>query len=129
MKNGPYFMGIDGGTESVRVGVFDQEGTPIGFASRSYALRHPHPGWAEQDPNEWWSALVAAVKEVMNENDIAPEAIAGISLDATTCTVVAVDAQNQVLRPAILWMDVRAAPQARRIAETGDAALTYNGFA
>ncbi len=129
MKNGPYFMGIDGGTESVRVGVFDQEGTPIGFASRSYALRHPHPGWAEQDPNEWWSALVVAVKEVMSENDIAPEAIAGISLDATTCTVVAVDAQNQVLRPAILWMDVRSAPQARRIAETGDAALKYNGFA
>ncbi len=129
MKSGPYFMGIDGGTESVRVGVFDQEGTPIGFSSRTYALRHPHPGWAEQDPNEWWSSLVTAVKEVMSENNIPPEAIAGISLDATTCTVVAVDEQNRILRPAILWMDVRAAPQAQRIAETGDAALKYNGFA
>ncbi len=129
MKSGPYFMGIDGGTESVRVGVFDQEGTPVGFSSRTYALRHPRPGWAEQDPHEWWSSLVSAVKAVMSENNIAPEAIAGISLDATTCTVVAVDEQNQVLRPAILWMDVRAAPQAQRIAETGDAALKYNGFA
>ena len=128
MKSGPYFMGIDGGTESVRVGVFDQEGTPIGLASRAYALKHPHPGWAEQDPDEWWSSLVAAVREVMSENDIPREAIAGISLDATTCTVVALDERNRVLRPAILWMDVRASDQARRIAETGDAALKYNGY-
>src|ERR1700730_435120 len=129
MKNGPYFMGIDGGTESVRVGVFDQEGTPVGFASCAYALRHPRPGWAEQDPEEWWSSLVAAVREVMNKNDIAREAIAGISLDATTCTVVVLDEQDRVLRPAIIWMDIRAADQARRITETGDAALKYNGFA
>ncbi len=129
MKSGPYFMGIDGGTESVRVGIFDQEGTPIGFSSHAYALRHPHPGWAEQDPAEWWTSLVIAVRDVMSKNAIAPEAIAGISLDATTCTVVAVDKQNRVLRPAILWMDVRAASQAQRIAETGDAALKYNGFA
>jgi len=129
MKSGPYFMGIDGGTESVRVGVFDQEGTPIGFASCPYALTHPHPGWAEQNPSEWWSSLVTAVREVMSKNAIDREAIAGISLDATTCTVVAVDEQNRVLRPAIMWMDVRAADQARRIAETGDPALKYNGFA
>jgi FGGY-family pentulose kinase len=129
MKNGPYFMGIDGGTESVRVGVFDQEGTPVGFASCAYALRHPRPGWAEQDPEEWWSSLVAAVREVMSKNDIAREAIAGISLDATTCTVVVLDEQDRVLRPAIIWMDIRAADQARRITETGDAALKYNGFA
>ncbi len=129
MKSGPYFMGIDGGTESVRVGVFDQEGTPMGFASRTYALKHPRPGWAEQDPDEWWSSLVAAVKEVMSKNNIAREAIAGISLDATTCTVVALDKYDRVLRPAIIWMDVRAADQARRVAKTGDPALKYNGFA
>ncbi len=129
MVSGPYFMGIDGGTESVRVGVFDQEGTPVGFASCVYALKHPRPGWAEQDPDEWWSSLVAAVKEVMSRNNIAPKEIAGISLDCTTCTVVALDADDRVLRPAIIWMDIRAVDQARRIAETGDAALKYNGRA
>ena len=126
---GPYFMGIDGGTESVRVGIFDQDGAPAGFASCAYPLRHPRPGWAEQDPDEWWSALVVATREVMSKNSIPREAIAGISLDATTCTVVALDKQNRPLRPAIIWMDVRAANQARRIAETGDPALKYNGFA
>lgn len=129
MKSGPYFMGIDGGTESVRVGVFDQEGTPAGFASRTYTLKHPRPGWAEQDPDEWWSSLVVAVREVMSKNNIAHEAIAGISLDATTCTVVALDKYDRILRPAIIWMDVRAASQARRVAKTGDAALKYNGYA
>ena len=129
MKSGPYFMGIDGGTESVRVGVFDQEGTPVGFASSIYALKHPRPGWAEQDPDEWWSSLVSAVKEVMSKNHIAREAIAGISLDATTCTVTVLDKYDRVLRPAIIWMDVRAVDQARRVAKTGDAALKYNGFA
>lgn len=127
MQNGPYFMGIDGGTESIRVGIFDQEGTPISFASCPYSLSHPHSGWAEQDPDEWWSSLVLAVREAMSKHAIVPESIAGISLDATTCTVVALDEYNHVLRPAILWMDVRAADQARRIAETRDPALKYNG--
>lgn len=129
MVHGPYFMGMDGGTESVRVGVFDHEGTPVGFASCTYALKHPRPGWAEQDPDEWWSSLVMAVREVMRESGIAPQEIAGISVDSTTCTVVALDEYDRVLRPAIMWMDVRAADQARRIAQTGDAALKYNGFA
>ena len=47
MTDGPYFLGFDGGTESMRVGIFDGEGTPITFAAEPYALKHPRPGWAE----------------------------------------------------------------------------------
>ncbi len=129
MSEGPYLMGIDGGTESIRVGIFDLEGTPIVFASEIYSLKHPHPGWAEQDPGEWWSCLVAAVRKAVSEGGISPEEIAGVSVDATTCTVVALDERDRVLRPAILWMDVRASEQARRVQETKDPALKYNGFA
>ncbi|MFL5701900.1 MAG: ribulokinase [Ktedonobacteraceae bacterium] len=129
VASSPYFMGIDGGTESVRVGIFDREGTPIAFAGHAYALKHPRPGWAEQDPDEWWSSLVAAVREAMSKSGARPEEIAGISLDCTTCTVVALDEHDRVLRPAIIWMDIRAAEQARLVAETGDPALKYNGFA
>jgi ribulokinase len=71
---------------------------------------------------------VAAVHEAMSESGVSPEEISGISHDCTSCTVVALDESDQVLRPAILWMDVRAADQARRIGETGDPALKYNGF-
>src|SRR5213078_1863662 len=47
MTDGPYFLGYDGGTESMRVGIFDREGTPITFAAEPYTLKHPRPGWAE----------------------------------------------------------------------------------
>src|SRR5437762_6529047 len=120
MASGPYFLGIDGGTESVRVGIFDREGTQVGSESHTYALRHPRPGWAEQDPDEWWSALVQAVPAALQQAGVRPEEIAGISVDATAATVLAVDADGRALRPAIMWMDVRAFEQAERIAETGD---------
>ncbi len=102
MNDGPYFLGFDGGTESMRVGLFDREGTPITFAAEPYTLKHPHPGWAEQDPAEWWACLVAAVRRAMAQSGIAPEAVAGISLDCTSPTVVALDARDRVLRPALM---------------------------
>lgn len=128
MAEGPYLIGIDYGTESVRVGIFDREGIPLAFASQTYALKHPRSGWAEQNPDEWWSCLIGATREAMEKSGVAPEEIAGLSLDATTCTVVAVDRQDRILRPAIMWMDVRAADEARRLQETGDPALKYNGY-
>ena len=50
MSGGPYALGIDFGTESVRVGIFDMEGTPIVFTGEVYGLAHPYPGWAELTP-------------------------------------------------------------------------------
>src|SRR5256885_8190927 len=87
MVSSLYFIGIDGGTESLRVGIFDQEGTPVGFASRTYTLKHPRPGWAEQDPDEWWASLVAAVRGGMSKSGHVPHQIHGISLYCTTRTV------------------------------------------
>jgi FGGY-family pentulose kinase len=126
--SGPYVLGIDFGTESVRVGIFDLTGRPVVFASQTYPLYHPHPGWAEQRPDEWWSALVLATRRAMAESGVAPQEIAGLGADCTSCTVVAMDQQFRPLRPAIIWMDVRAASQARRIAASGHPALKYNGY-
>jgi FGGY-family pentulose kinase len=125
---GPYVLGIDFGTESVRVGVFDPAGEPRVFASHAYPLRHPHPGWAEQRPEEWWPALVAATRRAVAESGIAAEEIVGLGADCTSCTVVALDERFRPLRPAIIWMDVRAAGQAWRIAASGHPALKYNGY-
>lgn len=126
-RRGPYVLGIDFGTESVRAGIFDVRGQPLAFAATPYQLLHPHPGWAEQSPDEWWSSLVQSVRTVMKLAQIWPEAISGISYDCTTCTVVALDAAGQALRPAIMWMDVRASEQARRIARSTHPARKYNG--
>jgi FGGY-family pentulose kinase len=126
-SGGPYLLGIDFGTESVRVGMFDTSGMPLGFAATPYKLTHPRPGWAEQDPDEWWSALAQSIHKTLELTQIRPEAIAGISYDCTTCTVVALDASGRPLRPAIMWMDVRAADQAHRVAESNHPARKYNG--
>jgi len=127
MAEGPYLMGIDFGTGGVRVGLFDPEGTPVVFREAGYETRHPRPGWAEQDPDAWWSRLVEAVRAALDESGVAPDAIAGIGLDAMACTLVALDDRDRPLRPAIMWMDVRSAEQAVRVQETGDAALKYTG--
>src|SRR5215212_2031400 len=128
MAEGPYLMGIDFGTGGARVGIFDSEGTPVVFTEREFSLKHPRPGWAEQDPDEWWSALVEAVRGAMDESGVPAEEIAGISVDAASSTVLAMDRNDRHLRQAIMWMDVRASDQAGRIAETGNDALTYNGY-
>ncbi len=126
-NGGPYLLGMDMGTESIRVGVFEPTGHALAFAAASYRLSHPRGGWAEQDPDEWWSATVHAVREAMDQAGIDADAVAGICADATTCTVVALDDADRPLRPAIMWMDVRAGEQARRIAQSEHPARRYNG--
>jgi sugar (pentulose or hexulose) kinase len=67
VAEGPYLLGVDFGTGGVRVGIFDSEGTAVAFHAVEYETRHPRPGWAEQDPDEWWSCLVASPREAMEK--------------------------------------------------------------
>ena len=119
--------GVDGGTESIRAGVFDLAGTPLSFASVAYPTAFPAPGWAEQDPADWWAGLGTAVRQAVASASIQPCQVAALSVDSTCCTVVALDARGQALRPALLWMDMRSAAQAARVAACGDEALGVNG--
>jgi FGGY-family pentulose kinase len=122
-----YLLGIDYGTESCRAGIFDVNGRLVSSAATTYKLSHPRPGWAEQDPEEWWSALVQSVNKARGNANVSGDQIAGISLDATTLTLVAIDDAGRHMRPAIMWMDVRAADQARRITRSSHPARKYNG--
>ena len=123
-----FVIGIDGGTESIRVGLFDLEGNLILTRQRPYETHFPQSGWAEQNPEDWWSALKGAMSELLSDSDVAPETIKGIGFDATCCTVVFLDQMMNPLRNALLWMDVRANREAQFIAESGHPALKYNGF-
>jgi len=126
-SQGPYLLGIDLGTESCRAGLFDTSGNLLAAEATPYGLEHPRPGWAEQDPDEWWAALVESVGKVLRAAEVDGESIVGLSADATTCTVVAFDGSGHALRPAIMWMDVRASDQAARISESEHPARKYNG--
>ena len=125
---GPYLMGIDFGTGGARVGIFDQEGAPLVFHGVEWETKFPRPGRAEQDPDEWWSSLVKAVKGALEQSDVSPEEIVGISTDTTGSTIVAVDQNGRHIRPAIMWMDVRASEQAERHRRYRRSALKYNGY-
>jgi FGGY-family pentulose kinase len=121
-----YVLGIDAGTEAIKAGIFDQDGNLIALGSRNYPTHFPHPGWAEQDPNDWWNGLVGAVQDCLKLSPIPADQIRGISADATTCTLLPINAKGDPLRRALLWMDVRATEQAARIHATGHAALRYS---
>ena len=124
---GPYLLGIDFGTESCRAAIFDLRGNPLGFAGTPYKTNFPSPGRAEQSPTDWWEALQASVHRVFDKTGIPAWHIAGISYDATTMTVVAMDKEGNALRDAIMWMDVRATKQAARADEIDHWAKLYNG--
>jgi len=128
MNNAGYLLGIDLGTGGARVGIFDSKGNPIVFCSEKVTLYTPASGRAEQDPDEWWKAICKASKQAVAKSNIDPSLIRGMSFDTTCCTVLLSEDDMVPLRKAIMWMDVRASEQAKRIFESGHDALKYNGY-
>lgn len=121
-----YFLTADGGTESLRARVYDTGGACLGTCAVPYTT-HFTPGRAEQHPADWWRNFVAASKGAIADAGIEPSRIEAIAYATTCCTVVALDENGDALRPAIMWMDVRAHEEAAAVLATGDAALSLNG--
>ena len=120
-------IGVDGGTESLRAGVYDATGRCLGTASHSYDTQFSPGARAEQDPEDWWTAMAVAVREAVARAGVAPDAVQAVAVDTTCCSVVALDADARAVRPAIIWMDVRAGQEASAVLATGDEALSVNG--
>ena len=127
-----YLMGIDAGTGSVRVALFDFRGQNRAYAVAEYGTTYPKNGWAEQSDYEWFEALKKAIPECIKKAGIAADNIAAITCDATTNTLVYLDENDTSVRPPILWMDVRATEEASfidTIREEYDATKFYKpGF-
>lgn len=110
-------LSIDLGTEGARVGAFSTDGHALGTAHRPYPTRFPRPGWAEQDPRDWWEAITAATRELLGSQDCRRAGpVISIAAATTASTVAALDAQGLPLRPAILWMDCRSGAESARTA-------------
>ena len=78
-----YYLGIDIGTSGTKVLLIDDEGMPVASATHEYPLSTPRPLWAEQDPEYWWTASVAGVKDVLEKSEIDPNQIGGIGLSGS----------------------------------------------
>ncbi|HLJ70321.1 MAG TPA: FGGY-family carbohydrate kinase [Roseiarcus sp.] len=113
--DGSFLIGVDVGTTSVKAALFDMAGRAQKTYSSAYATARPAPGWAEQDPADWLSRVLAAIGEL---TAAAPAgAIAGLGLCSQVNTHVFVDEKGEALLPAILWQDGRCAEDARQIDE------------
>lgn len=120
-----FLLAIDIGTEGARAGVFDDGGRRLADASASYLTSYPRPGWAEQNPLDWWRSAVQAARTALTEASVTRVDAVGVATTASSVVVLGADARP--LRPALLWMDSRAAAESRRTAETDHPALRYAG--
>ena len=108
------FLGIDLGTSGIRALLIDENGAPIGSAERHYSVSVPQPGWSEQDPADWVSALEGSVAELQLQFR-AFEDLKGIGIAGHMHGATLLDASGKVLRPCILWNDVRSELEAAQL--------------
>lgn len=116
-------IGVDVGTSGTKAIAMNAEGKLLASALKEYPLHSPKPGWAEQDPADWRRATLEALAELASQ--ITPGDVLAIGLTGQMHGSVFLDAENQVLRPALLWCDQRTADQCDAITEKagGEAAL------
>lgn len=112
---GTYLLGIDIGTSACKIAVFDQKGRLMASRTGGYRVYYPHPGWAEQDPEEWWNAVCQTLPEALEEGHIDPQEIAGIGVAGQSWSAIALDHAGQVLCRTPIWMDTRASEICREM--------------
>ncbi len=101
------FVGVDLGTSAAKLLLVDEAGAILNEVTREYPLSFPHPGWSEQAPEDWWKACLEGVPELLRGFDASQ--VAGIGAGGQMHGLVALDAEDRVIRPAILWNDGRTA--------------------
>ena len=104
-----FFIGVDLGTSAVKLLLMDENGKIEKIVSKEYPLYFPHPGWSEQKPEDWFAQSMAGIKELVSECDRTQ--VKGISFGGQMHGLVALDENDDVIRPAILWNDGRTGKQ------------------
>ena len=102
-------IGLDVGTSGAKCIAADEDGRVLASSTQEYPLYTPRPGWAEQNPDDWFEACVRGLNAILPKVDRG--AIAGVSFSGQMHGLVALDGENRVIRPAILWCDQRTEKQ------------------
>ncbi len=110
-----HYLGIDVGTTTVKALVVDEDGTVAGEAESPLEVSMPSPGWSEQDPGDWWNGAVDAVRASTRSAGV--QEIRAIGLSGQMHSSVLLDEDDRVIRPAMLWNDVRTTAQCQFITE------------
>jgi len=112
------FLGIDIGTTGAKSLIMDEKGKCLNKNTMPYELCTPQPGWAEQNPEDWWDAVKTSVKKLLDDSGIKSTEIKGIGLSGQMHGSVFLDKKYTVIRPAILWCDQRTFKECEEITNT-----------
>jgi len=111
-----YFLGVDVGTGGTRAVVIDERGVVVSSAANEHKpFASPQIGWAEQNPGDWWQACGGAVTSALKEAGLQGDQIACVGFSGQMHGAVLLDARGQVVRPALIWCDVRTEKQAQEL--------------
>ena len=111
------FLGIDTGTGGTRALIIDERGRLKASATEDHVqFKSPQPGWAEQDPHDWWRACTRATQSALGRAGIGSERIACVGFSGQMHGAVMLDRQDEVIRPAIIWCDQRTESQVYELA-------------
>ncbi len=113
-----FFLGIDIGTSAVKCILVDEQGNVNNGYSVEYPLLTPHPGWAEQHPEDWWNATVQCVSRLLQSSGVRGTEVIGVGLSGQMHGSVFLDEHLNVIRPALLWCDQRTAAECEWIERT-----------
>lgn len=112
-----YILGVDIGTSGTKTVLFSEDGVPVSSATYEYPLYTPQNGYAEQEPLDWWNAVVNGIKQVIGESGVASSEIKGIGLSGQMHGLVMLDGDNKVIRRSIIWCDQRTAKEVAEITD------------
>jgi len=117
-KTAAKLLGIDVGTGGTRAVVINDQGSVVAAASEEHApFASQQIGWAEQDPEDWWHAATRAIRKVLRDANTTSEEIAGIGFSGQMHGAVLLDEKHRVVRPALIWCDVRTDRQCRELTQ------------
>ena len=119
------FLGIDIGTSGTKTLAIDERGKILAQATAAYPIYHPKPLWSEQDPEDWWQAVIKTVRAVVRSAKLKPADVKAIGLSGQMHGSVFLDKRDRVVRRALLWNDQRTAAECQEIEQRagGRAAL------
>jgi xylulokinase len=108
-----YVLGVDSSTTATKAVVWNRDGHAVAEGRATFGLALPRPGWHEQEAEDWWRSTVAAIRSALES--VEPAEIEAIGLTHQRETFACLDEEGRALRPAIVWMDVRAAREVERL--------------
>ena len=107
-----FLLAVDIGSTTTRCILFDLKGMSVGEAYRELRLHHPRINWTEVEPEDWWQATAAVIREALERSGVPSEKILGIGLCGLQHALVPIDRHGRPLSRSMLWMDQRCQPQA-----------------